>query len=346
MRVSIHLNIDGQVAAKRTLLHDMLNNDLRQVLAEDSSAPQGPFFIEKPCIESCDFMKVVEAFNHHAPLFAQKSKCAVHSKRHPGQGGIMPSFRIKTILAGVLIAAALPATAQDRPGVTFTVGVGLSSSPDYFGAGSNSISPTGALSVQELVLPNGFGIGTTNALPTDPGFGLRGAFRPISSRKASDNKELRGLNDIDPSVELGLGIFSITQHSRVFGEVRRGFGGHDGWVAEAGVDAILRPTPQWVLTAGPRANWGDREFFNTYFGVTPNEAVRSRYSSFRPGDGLVSLGIEVSARYDFQNRWALQGTMGWDRLQGDAARSPIAKQGDRDQFSARLILLRSFSLGY
>lgn len=324
----------------------MHSDDLRQDLSENRSRPQWPIRIEKPCIESRDFMKLVEAFKDHAPLFAQKSKSAVHSERHPSQGGIMPSFRIKTVLAGVLIAAALPATAQDRPGVTFTVGVGLSSSPDYPGAGSNSISPTGAFSVQEFVLPNGFGIGTANALPTDQGFGLRGAFKLISSRKASDNKELRGLNDIDPSVELGLGLLSITQHSRVFGEVRRGVGGHDGWVAEAGVDAILRPTPQWVLTAGPRANWGDSEFFNTYFGVTRNEAVRSRYSSFRPDDGLVSLGMKVSARYDFQNRWALQGTMGWDRLQDDAARSPITKQGDRDQFSARLILMRSFSLGY
>ena len=258
----------------------------------------------------------------------------------------MSSFRITTVLAGLLIAAALPAKAQDRPGVTFTAGLGLGSFPDYFGAASNSISPTGAFSVQKLVLPGGFGIGTTNALPTDPGFGLRGAFRLISSRKDSDNKELQGLNNIDPAVELGLGLFSITQHSRVFGEVRRGFGGHDGWVAEAGVDAILRPTPQLVLTVGPRANWGDRDFFNTYFGVTPSEAVRSRYSSFRPNEGLVSLGIEVSARYDFQNRWALRGTVGWDRLQDDAARSPITKQGDRDQFSARLIVTRSFSLGF
>lgn len=258
----------------------------------------------------------------------------------------MPSFRITTVLAGVLIAAALSVTAQDRPGVTFTAGLGLSSFPDYFGAGSNSISPTGAFSLQQLVLPNGFGIGTTNALPTDPGFGLRGGFRLISSREDSDNKELRGLDDVGPALELGLGLFSITQHSRVFGEVRRGFGGHDGWVAEAGVDAVLRPTPQLVLTAGPRANWGDRDFFNTYFGVTPNEAARSQYASFRPDAGLVSLGVEVSARYDFQNRWALQGTMGWHRLQDDAAQSPITQQGDRDQFSVKLIVTRSFTFGY
>ncbi len=117
-------------------------------------------------------------------------------------------------------------------------------------------------------------------------------------------------------------------------------------MAEAGVDAILRPTGQLVLTAGPRVHWGDAAFVDTYFGVTPAEAARSRYASFSPDGGLVSLGIEMNARYDFRNGWGLHGTLGWRQLQGDAARSPITEEGSRDQVGASLIVTRSFGLRF
>lgn len=258
----------------------------------------------------------------------------------------MPSFRITIVLAIFLIAGAFPAAAQDRPGATFTIGLGAELSPDYFGSKSTGLGPTGAFALQELILPGGFGIGSENALPTDPGYGLQGSFRFVPSRNVSDHRELKGLDDIDFAFELGLGYFHITEFSRTFARIRRGFGGHEGWVAEAGVDAILRPNRGLVLTAGPRANWGDAEFSRTYFGVTPNEAMNSRYSPYRPDAGLVSLGLELSAQYDFGNGWGLQGAVGWHRLRNDALRSPITKQGSRDQYDARLIVTRSFRLGY
>ena len=259
----------------------------------------------------------------------------------------MLSSRITAVLAGLLLSAvSVPVAAKERPGVSVTLGLGAGLSPDYFGAKTSSIGPTGVFSLQKLVLPGGFGIGSDSALPTDPGFGPRGAFRFVSSREASDNPELQGLNDIDFAVELGAGYFHITEQSRVYAEVRRGFGGHDGWVAEAGLDAILRPSPQLVLTAGPRANWGDTAFVRTYFGVTANESARSQFPSFSPDGGLVSLGIELNARYDFGNGWGLHGTMGWRQLQGDAVRSPITQLGSGEQYTARLIVTRRFGWGY
>jgi outer membrane scaffolding protein for murein synthesis (MipA/OmpV family) len=156
---------------------------------------------------------------------------------------------------------------------------------------------------------------------------------------------LQGLDGIDAAVELGLGLFRITERSRIYGEVRRGFGGHDGWIAEAGIDAILRPTERLVLTGGPRAHWGDAAFVATYFGVTSTEAADSRYAAYDPDGGLVSLGVEVNARYDFQNGWGLHATLGWRRLQGDAAGSPITEEGSADQLGASLIVTRTVALG-
>lgn len=243
--------------------------------------------------------------------------------------------------ACLLIAiVASPVAAGDWPRARITLGLGAAAAPDYFGASGSDLSATGAFSVEELVLPGGFGFGSEAALPTDPGFGLRGGFRFVPRREGKD-----GLATVDPAVELGAGLFRITRTTRAYAEVRKGFGGHDGWVGEAGLDFLLRPSEGLVLSAGPRAYLGDRSFMRTYFGASEEAPAGSSGAAFRPEGGIVSLGIELNARRYLGGGWSLRGTLGWRRLQGDAARSPVAAAGSPDQYRARFMLLRTFSLG-
>lgn len=195
------------------------------------------------------------------------------------------------------------------------------------------------------MLPGGLGFATDAALPTDPGFGLRGGFRFIPERDSADFNELAGLDGIDPAFEIGAGLFRITERTRVYGEVRKGFGGHDGWVGEAGFDLLARPSDRLVLAAGPRVYLGDDTFMRTYFGVTPAEAARSSFSAYRPGAGLVAAGIELNANRYFAENWSILATLGWRRLHCDAADSPITRQGSPDQYRARLLVTRTFRLG-
>lgn len=245
----------------------------------------------------------------------------------------------------LLFASAPPLAAEDGPVATVAFGLGLAVAPEYFGSETLGIGPTGAFTVEELILPGGFGLGTEAALPTDPGSGFRGAFRFVPGRSGGGAGELEGLDGIDPAVELGLGLFRVTERMRVFTELRKGFGGHDGWAGEAGLDLLLRPSDRLVLSAGPRAYFGDRGFMRTYFGVSRAEAERASLTAFRPEGGLVSLGIELNARHYFAEGWSLLGTLGWRRVQADAARSPITQQGSADQYRARFILTRTFSFG-
>jgi outer membrane scaffolding protein for murein synthesis (MipA/OmpV family) len=64
---------------------------------------------------------------------------------------------------------------------------------------------------------------------------------------------------------------------------------------------------------------------DTYFGVTPGEAGRSQYTSFSPEGGLVSLGFELNARYDFRNGWGLHGTLAWSNYRT----TPAGRQSRR-----------------
>lgn len=247
-------------------------------------------------------------------------------------------------LLGALALAGAPVHAQaagaERPSVTFTLGLGAGLSPEYPGASSHRLGPTGSFGVQHLVLPGGLGFGSPGARPLDPGFGPTGSFRYLGVRDPDDAPELAGTERIGRTLELGGGLAHVTGSSRVFGELRRGFGGHGSWVADFGIDAILRPAPGLVLTAGPRAQWGHRRFVDTYFGVPAGAAL----PEFSASGGLVSVGAELGAFYDFGTGWGLQGTLGWNRLRGDAGRSPITRNGSRDQYAARLVVTRQFSL--
>ena len=248
--------------------------------------------------------------------------------------------------ASILIGATmtpLAATAQD--GLSFTLGLGGQVAPSYFGADSYSIGPTGALSVQR------FSFGSLQFGSSDPnaeklGFGLRGAFRVVGARKASDHVELTGLTDLKTSVELGMGLGYEAPQWRAFADLRYGVIGHKSTVAEIGADWKFVATPDLKLSVGPRLLYGSSRYNRTYFGVTAAESVASGLASFTPASGLVSSGIELGATYKLNDQWAVEGTLNYDRLQGDAASSPITGLGSRDQGSVSVVLTRRFNLDF
>ena len=238
---------------------------------------------------------------------------------------------------------AVQGLAQD--GLSFTLGLGGEYSPDYFGADQYGLGPTGKFSVKRLSLgPIQFG--SADPQTDQLGFGLRGAFRVIGTRKASDNPELTGLTDLKTSVEVGLGLGYEAEAWRAFGDLRYGVIGHESTVLEMGADWKAVKTPTFTLNIGPRLLYGSDRYSRTYFGVTAGEAGLSGLAPFAPDAGLVSAGIQIGAAYDLGGDWGLEGSLNYDRLQGDAAISPITGLGSRDQGSVSLMLTREFSLGF
>ncbi|TAG31550.1 MAG: hypothetical protein EAZ40_00415 [Rhodobacterales bacterium] len=80
--------------------------------------------------------------------------------------------------------------------------------------------------------------------------------------------------------------------------------------------------------------------------LTASEAISSGLGSFAPESGLVAAGIEIGGSYDLGNAWGLVGKINYDRLQRDAADSPIISLGSADQVSLSLIITRRFSLSF
>lgn len=248
--------------------------------------------------------------------------------------------------AAVACAAAFAgqsAVAQDRA-LAFSLTGGASYGPTYFGSDSYEVSPSGSFGF------TGLNFGSLRLGDPDdrtmfaPGTGLRGAFRFISERKGKD--ELAGLNDVDASVELGLGLQHTTEFAQIYADVRYGVIGHEALAGEVGANLIYRAPNGLVLHGGPRAEFGNARFMRTYFGVTPAESAASGLAAYRPDGGLQSVGLEIGAYQPLNDDWGITASLRYDRLKDDAANSPIVRQGDRDQYSVQIGLTRHFDLRF
>ena len=241
---------------------------------------------------------------------------------------------------------ALPAQPVARdPALVFTVGLGGGLKPAYFGSDEYEFGPSGSFAFHSLNIGR-FSFGDPDPTVDRLGFGPRGSFRFIGARDASEYSELAGLNDIDAAVELGLGLGYTARNFSAFADVRRGFGGHEAWVAEAGADLIARPTDALTVTFGPRFLWGDDDYTQTYFGVTPAESAASgTLAAYAPQGGLVSSGLELGMSYRLDDNWGLEGSVTYDRFNGDAENSPIVRQGSRDQWGVTFGVTRVIRIG-
>ncbi|WP_226779200.1 MipA/OmpV family protein [Oceaniglobus trochenteri] len=242
---------------------------------------------------------------------------------------------------------AVPAATPD---LIFTVRGGASVAPDYFGSGDYSVGPDFALGLNFLRLPGGRSFGSADANDPRYGLGLRGSFRYIGKREAADHAELRGLNDVDASVELGLGLGYTSRNFDAFADLRYGVVGHESFVGELGADVKFHPTDRLSLSIGPRVFVGSDDYAQTYFGVSAAEAgaAGSNFAgrAFNADGGVLSAGIELGATYKIDDNWGVEGAVTWDRFTGDAADSPIVRQGDRDQYGVRIGITRRITLDF
>ncbi len=260
------------------------------------------------------------------------------------------------LAAALALAAATAATAQEAAtglgapvmssqgfggeGIGFTLRGGVGVQPDYFGATSGDVAPVFGGTLNYLSL-GGFTFGDPDPLFAPSGPAVNVSFRYIGERSAAENPELTGLADVDATFELGTGLSYSTGDLRVFGDVRYGLFGHGAFVGELGADFFLRPTERITLRAGPRALFGTDRYADTYFGVTPGEAAASggRFAPFDPSGGLISAGVELGAGYQISPNWGVDAVVTFERLQRDAADSPIS--ADANQVSASIGVLHA-----
>ncbi|MBB4000774.1 MipA/OmpV family protein [Aureimonas pseudogalii] len=226
----------------------------------------------------------------------------------------------------------------------FEIGVSGQVSPEYEGSDEYSVSPFPIIGFGYLNIPGLFEIGSTG--PDEGGFSINPSFNMTGERKAGDFDDLKGLDDVDATYEVGAKVGYEWGYAEIYGEARYAFGGAEGIVGELGANAIYRPTKTIELKAGPFATLASEDFTETYFGVTAAEADRIglRLEAYDPKGGVKSVGVSGSARYEFRRDWFLNADASYSQFVGDAKDSPIVKAGDKNQFTVGFGISKRFEM--
>lgn len=260
---------------------------------------------------------------------------------------VLPPLGARAADPGPPPAVAAAPAAQDLWIVTLTGTI--QAGPRYPGSDRFSLSGYPSLSYRRAGEPARFSApddGLSIALVDTGWFRAGPVARFQGGRYRDADPDLFGLRKVRWAVEPGAFVeFWPTQWVRARFEIRHGVHGHDGFVANAGID-VVHPIGPLTLSVGPRLALGDDAFTGTYFGVTPFEAALNPFvHPYRARGGLTSVGLLGAATYVWSPQWATTLYAGYDRLVGDAGDSPITRRiGSPNQFTVGARLSYSFAM--
>jgi MipA family protein len=212
---------------------------------------------------------------------------------------------------------------------TWTVMVGAegASTPDFEGAKRSMFSPIPIFSIRRAGSADQFRSPRDSASIALIDFGdLRAgpAGKLVASRKADNYSELNGLGDVSTAIELGGFIeYFPVDWFRTRGELRQGFGGHHGVVADWSADFIVPVIQRLIVSAGPRFTWESTGATSPYFGVDAAQAAATGLSIFDAKGGAHSAGAGAQVSYRINPQWEAHSYVEYERLLGDAAKSPL-----------------------
>lgn len=164
-------------------------------------------------------------------------------------------------------------------------------------------------------------------------FGLVAQFDP--GRKDKDtsglnpipgDKRLAGMGRVKSSTEVGMGIGygPVTMVARQSLSER----GPKGAQVDLTAEIPWSLTDRLNLRFAAGATWANRDYMQTYFGVTAAQAQATSFSVYTPKSGLRKVEVSVGGEYALAPKWKLQANLAISRLGDVAAKSPlVGRQG-------------------
>ncbi len=251
-------------------------------------------------------------------------------------------MRIAIALAAVaaVILPVAPVQAQDgERTIRIRPGLGAQTRPEYPGADSSEWLPYVKFSIAKGDNPfsfsapdDAFGIPLLSMGPlrAGPALAIQGG------RK--DSEVGAPLGRVKTTIEVGgFAEAMVLDQFRLRADLRKGIGGHEGLVGSIGADQIWRDGDRYTVSVGPRLLYSDSRYQRAYFGVTPQAALASGLPAYRPDGGFHAVAAAAGLHYALSGPLGLFGYARYERLIGDAAKSPVVRElGSRNQMSAGL----------
>jgi outer membrane protein len=237
---------------------------------------------------------------------------------------------------------------EDKPPRRYRVGLGAQLVPSFPGADDVQFRPLVDVARArgdkpfDFEAPDesfGFPLLRSGGLEIGPAASIEGSRKP--------SKLGAPLPKVSTTFEAGtFAQYAFSPAFRIRAEARKGLGGHDGWTGTVGADYVTRDADNFLFSIGPRLTLSDRRYRRAYFGVTPAGSAASGLPAFDPDGGLQAVGGTAGLLTQLTPHWGLYGYAKYDRLLGDAARSPVVRRlGSRDQLSGGLALTYTWGGG-
>lgn len=222
-------------------------------------------------------------------------------------------------------------------------GPSVSFQPRYPGADSYHVVGGPSIDIRyrdRFFLSMGEGIGMNVLTGPNWRLGVAAAY-DLGRREADDRDHLNGMGNINPAPSLRLfGQYAISKTFPLVlsADLRRNFGGDNGWIGNLGA---YMPMPgsseKFAWFAGPTMTIADSQYMNSWFGVNAGQSARSGYRQYHASAGIRSVGFGVSANWTVKKHWIVSADGAFQQLVGSAAHSPITQTRASGTFDLSVI---------
>jgi outer membrane protein len=256
-------------------------------------------------------------------------------------GPVLPKIRLVAFAAALLLPPLALAELSDES----LLGPALRIRPAYDGSGSRHGELVPAL---RYFGQPWFARSTQGVLEAGVRFelvpGLHGgaqlAYEPGRQASESDFLKSHGLADVDNGASLGVHL----EWDHKFGPVPIALllRSRQRTDSDRGTQADLRlsvgayrrgPFAAGIFT---QATWANTKSTGTFYDITPQQSAASGLPTFHAAGGGLFASIGALWSIDLSSDWIIVGSLESRRLQGDAARSPLAERQSNAYTSAGL----------
>ena len=141
----------------------------------------------------------------------------------------------------------------------------------------------------------------------------------------SEDDSLEGMGDISPALGPSINLsYDFEPVTAVFAVTKFVGGDNDGLLASAGLQKRFFLSRSFALIPAASLTWADSSYTQTFFGVSQEQSVRSRFPVYQAGSGFKDLEAGTVLLYSLNNNWQLFTRVAVSQLLEDAEESPIS----------------------
>lgn len=265
---------------------------------------------------------------------------------------VLPSFsprsqRTRRLLATALATtgciASVAAHAQDAPAARslfgeeteVVIGVGAGVMPRYLGAKDTKVLPVPTVAVYRGIFFADSVRGLGAEYMTESGFYVSSALSYDFGRTEKDSdwrpgsKKLAGMGEVKSSAVINvLAAQQLTSWLAVNAEAEFRVAGQDkrGNRYRLGLESTVFDGARDTVTVGMNVHAADRDYNQTYFGVTQAQSQRSRFTQFTPKSGVYAYSLTADWAHDFNEHWSLFAAVNIMQFSERAKHSPLVEE--------------------